>query len=366
VSHKPVEFCLRVLFVGYYNPYLFFFMADDLSNLWANLSLSEGEDGELEIQRTDVNGILERGQSCIVGKLLSERLVSKDTIKSKILSWWKPKKSFTFKILGGNLFLIEFEDARDKGRVLEGRPWVFEGNLFLVEDFDGHTSPAKFNFDRASFWVRMTNLPLACMGREVGLKLGASVGRVEEVDTDKDEVGWGEFLRVKINIDLYKPLSRGRMIKFDGKSTLVGFKFEHLPKFCYHCGVICHGVEGCLKRSKLRNQEIDQFGPWLRANSPTRRIEKAHVMQRPVILASMQNLILRRVQKTMAPRERRIMAGKRKRRNQGKPTPAQIFGVDKINGPGKVGADLQGQIVERIKAFPNLIPRVIREEIWWE
>ena len=59
------------------------------------------------------------------------------------------------------------------------------------------------------------------------------MGRVEEVDIDKDGVDWGEFLQVKINIDLYKPLSRGRMIKFDGKSTLVVFKFEHLPKFCY-------------------------------------------------------------------------------------------------------------------------------------
>lgn len=61
-------------------------MADDLSNLWVNLSLSEGEDGELEIQKIDVNGIIERGQAYIVGKLLTERLVSKETIKSKILS----------------------------------------------------------------------------------------------------------------------------------------------------------------------------------------------------------------------------------------------------------------------------------------
>lgn len=50
---------------------------------------------------------------------------------------------------------------------------------------------------------------------------------------------------------------------------LIGFKFERLPKFCFRCGVIYHGVEGCLKRSTLRNQEITQFGPWLRANSTT-------------------------------------------------------------------------------------------------
>lgn len=251
-------------------------MADDLSTLWANLSLAEGEDGELEIQTTEVNEIITRGNSCIVGKLLSERLVSKETIRSTLLRWWRPKGTFIFKVLGGNLFLIEFAEAKDKARVLEGRPWDFEGYLFLVEDFDGRISPSEFTFDRASFWVRMSNLPLACMGREVGFKLGAAVGRVEEVDTDKDGIGWGEFLRVKVNIDLYKPLSRGRMIKFDGKSRLIGFKFERLPKFCYHCGVICHGIEGCLKRSMKRNQETNQFGPWLRANSPTRRPERTH------------------------------------------------------------------------------------------
>jgi hypothetical protein len=255
---------------------LLFSMVDELSSLWANLSLAEEEDGELEIQKTEVKGAINRGQLCIIGQLLSERIVSKETIKDSLLGWWRIKGFSTFKILGGNLFLIEFEKASDKVRVLEGRPWVFEGNLFLVEDFDGRTSPSEFTFDRASFWVRMMNLPLACMGRGVGLKLGAFVGQVEEVDTEKDGVGWGEFLRVKINIDLYKPLSRGRMIKFDGKSTLIGFKYEHLLKFCFHCGVICHGVEGCLKRTKMRNQEVNQYGLWLRASSPTRRAVKAY------------------------------------------------------------------------------------------
>ncbi|XP_059436069.1 uncharacterized protein LOC132168989 [Corylus avellana] len=251
-------------------------MADELSNLWANLTLSEGKDGEIEINTSKVQGVIKRGQSYVVGKLVSDRMVSKETIKTTLMRWWRLKGTFTFKILGSNLFLIEFESDRDKIWVLEGRPWVFEGNLFMVEDFDGHTSPSKFTFEKASFWVRMMNLPLACMGREVGIKLGGSLGQLEEVDTDRDGIGWGEFLRVKIMIDLYKPLSRGRMLKFDSNTTLIGFKYERLPKYCYHCGVICHGIEGCLKRSLLRNKETIQFGPWLRATSPTRKPEKVH------------------------------------------------------------------------------------------
>ena len=118
-------------------------------------------------------------------------------MKDTFLRWWKLSGSFTFKILGGNIFLVEFETISDKARVLEGQPWDFEGSLFLVEDFDGRTSPSEFTFDEASFWVRMMNPPLVCMGREVGFKLGASVGLVEDVDADKDGIGWGNSLGSK-------------------------------------------------------------------------------------------------------------------------------------------------------------------------
>jgi hypothetical protein len=66
---------------------------------------------------------------------------------------------FYLQDLGGNLFLIEFEKANNKARILEGHPQAFEGSLFLVEGFDGRTSPSEYTFDRASFWVQMTNLP---------------------------------------------------------------------------------------------------------------------------------------------------------------------------------------------------------------
>jgi hypothetical protein len=113
------------------------------------------------------------------------------------------------------------------------------------------------------------------MGREVGFKIGSSVGEVEEVDTDRNGIGWGEFLWVKILIDLSKPLPRGRKLKFEGESTWISFQYERLLKFCFNCGVISHSHEGCQKRSVLRNHEnTTEYGMWLRAECPTRRTEK--------------------------------------------------------------------------------------------
>jgi hypothetical protein len=59
----------------------------------------------------------------------------------------------------------------------------------VVEEYDGLTPPEKMKFDLAAFWVRMYHLPLSCMGREIGFKLGAIIGVVEDVDTDEVGVG---------------------------------------------------------------------------------------------------------------------------------------------------------------------------------
>jgi hypothetical protein len=153
-------------------------MAEDLTNLWGNLSLVEEEDDELEIADPAMDGLAQRGKLCLVGKLIADRLISKETIKSKLIRGWKSLGKISFTVLGENLFLLEFQYECDRIRVLEGRPWVFEKNMFAVEEFDGLSAPSEINFDKVAFWVRIYDLPLICMGLEVGKQIGASIGEV--------------------------------------------------------------------------------------------------------------------------------------------------------------------------------------------
>jgi hypothetical protein len=44
-------------------------------------------------------------------------------------------------------------------------------------------------FEKAYFWVRMFNFPLACMSESMGFRLGNSVGQVAEVEMDEVGVG---------------------------------------------------------------------------------------------------------------------------------------------------------------------------------
>jgi hypothetical protein len=117
------------------------------------------------------------------------------------------------------------------------------------------------------------------MSKEVGHKIGSSVGEVEEIDMLEDEARWGEFLRVKVLMDLSKPIPRGRKLHLPNQSTWVEFKYERLPKFCYKCGVMRHGKAGCLRyghRQYGKNEE-PPYGNWLRVSYPTRRRNIGHI-----------------------------------------------------------------------------------------
>jgi hypothetical protein len=164
-------------------------MVDDLSTLWENFSLTEDKDLVLAIPKGELREDVSLGLSCVVGKLIGDRIVSKEAIQNSLIQWWQPKGNVSFKIIGENRFVVEFELSCDKEPVLAGRPWAFEGSLFIVEDFDGITPPSKFTFEKVAFWVQMIDMPLACMNAEIENKIRASVGEVEAVDTDSRGIG---------------------------------------------------------------------------------------------------------------------------------------------------------------------------------
>ena len=80
----------------------------------------------------------------------------------------------------------------------------------------------------------------------------------------------GTFLRVKVEVDVTKPLCRGRKIALnDDDETWVSFKYEKLPNFCYWCGMVSHGDRECdVWLSSKGSLSLDQqgYGNWMRAS----------------------------------------------------------------------------------------------------
>ena len=82
------------------------------------------------------------------------------------------------------------------------------------------------------------------------------------MDSTGEGVEWESVMRIRVIIDIQKPLERGRCLTIAGKTHWVSFKYENLPVFCFNCGRIAHGEEGCQVRLRSNQKE---WGVWLRA-----------------------------------------------------------------------------------------------------
>ncbi|KAL4282899.1 hypothetical protein GQ457_16G014750 [Hibiscus cannabinus] len=69
--------------------------------------------------------------------------------------------------------------------------------ILTIEDYD---------FQLMTIWIRVYRLPLRAMNREMGLRLGSSVGTALGVDHRIEGGNMGEFLRILVQVDIRKPL----------------------------------------------------------------------------------------------------------------------------------------------------------------
>jgi hypothetical protein len=249
-------------------------MAEQLEELCGNISLSEGEKTGITITEGEIEEVRVQGGRCLVGRIWMAKRVNKDAFKDVLTRIWRTRRGVIFKELDDNIWLFEFEEEDDMRRVLDGRPWSFDRYIIVLNEFDGRTPPTQMAFKQSPFWVQVHDMPLLCMTKGIATKIGESMGRLVEVDLAGDGAGWGRCLRIRVEIDLVKPLERGRALRLEGKSYWVSFRYEKLPMFCFECGRIVHGDKGCPipRRTRMSAAEdVKQWGVGLRADDGRRR-----------------------------------------------------------------------------------------------
>ena len=76
--------------------------------------------------------------------------------------------------------------------------------------------------------------------------MGESIGAVF-YPKDPSEMKGCNFMRVRVAVDISKPLCRGRHVMGNqGSDEWIAFKYEHLPNLCYWCGLMSHDDKDCL------------------------------------------------------------------------------------------------------------------------
>ena len=100
------------------------------------------------------------------------------------------------------------------------------------------------------------------------LSIGETIGTVTK-PKDFGEMKGGSFITVRAEVDISKPLRRGRKISWDQNSKgWVAFQYERLLNICYYCGLVSHNDKDFVlwlsSRGTLTVDE-QQFGLWIKA-----------------------------------------------------------------------------------------------------
>ena len=125
-----------------------------LEKLCSKVSLTKGEKGGIHVTEGEVTEGKEIGTHCLVGKLWSEKIASKEAFKSVLSRIWRMAGSVVFKELENNLCLFEFEEEDNKNRVLARRPWSYDRHMLVLNEFDGHCPPSQMVFLHSPVWFK--------------------------------------------------------------------------------------------------------------------------------------------------------------------------------------------------------------------
>ncbi|XP_035542065.1 uncharacterized protein LOC118344779 [Juglans regia] len=204
-------------------------MEESQEVLSQRLSLSEQEKEEIIVEEVLLEETKQRGEHSLLVSLLMDKHYNHEVFKQNLRRIWRPVKKIWFKELGSKLLLVEFEDQREKARVQREGPWPFDRNLVLMQNFEGDILANKIKIVKVVFWIRLYELPLGAMNEKVVRMIGDCIGTVEEINIEKDEVAWGQFIRMRVSLDVTKPLMCGKCINLSAHGVCwVRFTYERL------------------------------------------------------------------------------------------------------------------------------------------
>lgn len=228
----------------------------------------ENESFVLEVDGEEENN---RYELCLVGRFLTEKTINVRAMKTKIADIWKPTMGISIKELEEGIFLFQFYHKEDLQWVMKGGPWTFDNVMLALETVAAGEDPLKVQLWYLNIWIQIHDLPMSFMTEAVGKQLGNFFGEFLQYDVKNNTSIWRECMRIRVRLDVRKPLKRKKkIVRKDGSEFVVSCKYERIGEFCFLCGLVTHTDRFCRKYIDKKNDVGEkEWGNWLKA--PPRR-----------------------------------------------------------------------------------------------
>ncbi|XP_058759140.1 uncharacterized protein At4g02000-like [Vicia villosa] len=214
--------------------------------------LSLHDEGEEEGFCFDVEseeGSVENLKLCLIGRFLSDRPIHLKSMKARMADIWRPVHQVTIKEAMEGRFLFQFNHRLDMEAVQKGGPWTYDSHLLILNQVQLRVQIENIPLYHVDFWVQVHNLPVGFMLEKIGVTMANFIGTYVEYDKNNNSAFWRQYMRIRVKIDVQKPLKKLTRVKNKGGEWCnVIFKYEKLSLFCFVCGVLGHSEHRCAVR----------------------------------------------------------------------------------------------------------------------
>jgi len=187
-------------------------------------------------------------KDAIVVKLLGKNL-GYHAMRERLQKTWRTQGGFEIMDNDNGFFMVKFDEAADKEKVVTGGPWLIYDHCLAVAHWTPEFASPNAKVDKTIVWVRFPGLNLVYYDESFLLAMASALGRPIKVDTNTLKIERGKFARVCVEIDLTMPIV--------GKIWVNGHwykvQYEGLHLICTNCGCYGHLGRNCTSKPERSN-----------------------------------------------------------------------------------------------------------------
>ncbi|KAK9984156.1 hypothetical protein SO802_033681 [Lithocarpus litseifolius] len=206
-------------------------LMEEITMGWNKMSLQGPEEEKFDL-RSDMGS-----REFILAKFYTKRVLNVDAIAHNFSQLWRTRNGFKIK------------------------------DQVVFQRYDNSTHVRNLNYERVPFWVQVYDIPFSFMNKTVAKGLCSGIGEV--CPSDFSVMEGSDHVRVRVILDISKPLRRRRKITLEGGTTgWVSFKYKRMPSVCFWCGCLNHGDKDCerwITSEGTLTVEDRNYGAWLQA-----------------------------------------------------------------------------------------------------
>lgn len=177
---------------------------DNLAEHWQNLSLNEREVVNLELSEDKSSH-----EFIMAAKFLTKRALSVKAVIKTFNPLWRLEKGFEVRRAGAHILLFVFDNREEVDKILSSAPWSFDKHLVVLQWYNREVPIKALKFNTIPVWIQVHDIPMRFLNYKVAEELCEVVGSVCR-EEDINEMDGGSFMRVRVIIDINKPLCRRR------------------------------------------------------------------------------------------------------------------------------------------------------------